>query len=268
MVEEWPSGDQLDTGTPNVARVWDFYLGGKDNFAADRKAAELLNQACQRVGAPTGAEVARENRAFLGRAVTYLASRGIDQFIDLGAGLPTRRNVHEIAQAVNPAARTVYVDYDPLVVSHGRALLADTPQTIMIRADVRGTSSLLEDPALRDHLDLRRPVAVLLVAVLHLLPDDEQPAKIVTEIRDRLAPGSCLALTHVSSDSRPSAATVVAAEFTRLGVTTPFPVPSPRSAGSLTGGTWSSRVWCFPHGGGRTRTTGSRDRTPGGCTPA
>jgi O-methyltransferase involved in polyketide biosynthesis len=201
--------------------MWDFYLGGKDNFAADRKAAELLNQACQRVGAPTGAEVAQENRTFLGRAVTYLASRGIDQFIDLGAGLPTRRNVHEIAQAVNPTARTVYGDYDPLVVSHGRALLADTPQTIMIRADIR-SAAVLDDPALRDHLDLRRPVAVLMIAVLHLLPDDEQPAKIVAEIRDRLAPGSTLALTHVSSDSRPSAATVVAAEFTRLGVTTPL----------------------------------------------
>ncbi|GAA3914195.1 SAM-dependent methyltransferase [Actinoplanes auranticolor] len=222
MADQQPGGDTIDSGTPNVARVWDYQLGGKDNYQVDRDAAEQLNQACQAAGAPTGREVARENRAFIRRAVTYLARQGIDQFIDLGAGLPTQGNVHQIARTINPGARTVYVDYDVLVAVHGRALLADNPETIMIRADVRDPDAVVSHPELRAHLDLGRPIAVLMVALLHLFTADEAPAGIVARFREALAPGSYVVITHVSRDSRPEAAGKLAAEFKRLGVTTPL----------------------------------------------
>src|SRR5688572_17123812 len=171
--EQLNDGPVLDSTTPNTARIWDYQLGGKDNFEADRHATELLNKACRDVGAPDGRDVARVNRAFLRRAVRYLAdSVGIDQFLDLGAGLPTRGNVHEIARQMNPDARTVYVDYDPMVLAHARALLADNVETIAIQADVREPDAIVGDPELRAHLDLDRPVAVLFVAVLHLMTDD------------------------------------------------------------------------------------------------
>lgn len=222
---------KLDSSTPNTARIWDWQLGGKDNFESDRRAAEALNQACRSVGAPDGRDVARVNRAFIHRAVRYLAaSAGIDQFLDLGAGLPTRGNVHEIAQQVNPGARTVYVDNEPMVATHGRALLADNPETLIVEADVREPDALLATQGLREHLDLSRPVAVLFVAVLHLLPDDEDPAGIVARIRDALAPGSFVAMTHVTGDGRPEAAEAVASLFKSLGVSTPL---IPRGAGQI-----------------------------------
>ena len=206
-----PAHGGIDMSVPNVARVWDYQLGGKDNFAVDRAAADALNHACRAVGAPDGTVVARENRDFITRAVRYLAGpAGISQFIDIGAGLPTQGNVHHIAQQVNPDARVVYVDYDPLVLVHGRALLADNANTTVITADLRGL------------IDLTRPVAVLLVAVLHLLPDDEKPAGIVAHLRDALASSSYLAVTHVTGDARPDLADKVAAEFTRLRITTPL----------------------------------------------
>src|SRR6266545_5532226 len=171
VIHDNPAPTGVDTNTPNVARVWDYQLGGKDNFAADRAAADALNEACRRVGAPDGRVVARENRDFLGRAVRYLAGpAGIRQFIDIGAGLPTQGNVHQIAQQVNPDAVVVYVDYDPLVLVHGRALLADNAHTIVIHADAREPDDILTRPDLRALIDLDQPVAVLLVAVLHLLP--------------------------------------------------------------------------------------------------
>jgi hypothetical protein len=137
----------FDTSIPNVARVWDYQLFGKDNYAADRAAAEALNEACRRVGAPDGRVVARENRDFIGRAVSYLAGpAGVSQFIDIGAGLPTQGNVHQVAQKVNPDAKVVYVDYDLMVLAHARALLADNPNTIVIAADLRRPAELLTDP--------------------------------------------------------------------------------------------------------------------------
>lgn len=218
----------LDSTTPNTARIWDYQLGGKDNFEADRQVTELLNKACRDVGAPDGRDVAQVNRAFLRRAVRYLAGPvGIDQFLDLGAGLPTRGNVHEIARQVNPDARTVYVDYDRMVLAHARALLADNKETTVIQADVRDPEAIVDNPELRKHLDLGRPVAVLFVAVLHLLTEEEAPAGVVARIRDALAPGSYLAITHVTGDSHPEAATAVAALFRSMGVSTPL-VPRPR----------------------------------------
>src|SRR5262249_25965848 len=159
--------------------------------------------ACQRVGAPDGRVVARENRDFIARAVSYLAGpAGISQFIDIGAGMPTQGNVHQIAQKVNPDAKVVYADYDPMVLAHGRALLADNPNTLGITADLRRPDEILTDPELGGLIDLTRPVAVLLVAVLHLLTDDENPAGIVSHLRDALARGSYLGLTHFTGDVR------------------------------------------------------------------
>jgi SAM-dependent methyltransferase len=223
VTDDQPANGKIDTTTPNVARVWDYQLGGKDNFAVDRAAADALNKACRAVGAPDGTVVARENRDFIRRAVSYLAGpAGISRFIDIGAGLPTQGNVHHIAQKVNPDAKVVYVDYDPLVLAHGRALLADNDNTTVIPADLRQPDEILDNPDLRGLIDLTQPVAVLLVAVLHLLPDDEKPAAIVAHIRDALAPGSYLALTHVTGDARPELAAKVADEFARLRITTPL----------------------------------------------
>jgi len=223
VIDDHPAPTGLSMKTPNVARVWDYQLGGKDNFAPDREAAEALNDACRRVGAPDGRVVARENRDFIGRAVRYLAGpAGIRQFIDVGAGLPTQGNVHQIAQQVNPDAVVVYVDYDPLVVVHGRALLADNANTVVIQADAREPDHILTHPELGEVIDLDQPVAVLLVALLHLLPDDENPTRIVTHLRDALAPGSYLAITHFTGDARPDLAAKIAEEFARLRITTPL----------------------------------------------
>jgi SAM-dependent methyltransferase len=218
----------VDVTVPNVARVWDYQLGGKDNFAPDRAAAEAINEACRRAGVPDGRVVARESRDFIGRAVRYLAGQaGIRQFVDIGAGLPTQGNVHQVAQQVNPDAAVVYVDYDPVVLAHGRALLADNPRTTVVQADLRRPDDILNHPDLRGLIDLDRPVAVLLVAVLHLFPDDQDPFGIVAHLRDALAPGSYLAITHTTSQTRPDMAARIAEEFARLRVTTPL-VPRSR----------------------------------------
>ncbi len=219
----------IDTTVPSAARMWDWYLGGKDNFAADRAAAEGLAEICRRAGAPTGREIALEGRAFLIRTVTTLAQAGVTQFIDLGAGLPTQGNVHQIAQATNPLTRVVYVDNDPIVVVHGQNLLAtDQGTTAAIAGDLRRPLDVLTDAEVLRLIDFDRPVGVLLVAVLHLLTDEENPAHVVAQIRDSLPPGSYLVLSHVTGDARPGLAARVAAEFASRGVSTPL-VPRSRA---------------------------------------
>ncbi|GAB3890682.1 MULTISPECIES: SAM-dependent methyltransferase [Microbispora] len=198
-----PETGLLNLSTPNVARMYDYYLGGKDNFAADRQAAERVMAA-----APITREIARANRAFLGRSVRYLAGEaGIGQFLDIGAGLPTRENVHQVAQDANAAARVVYVDNDTVVLSHARALLATDTQTRVILGDVRKPGDILTHPDVRDLLDLSRPVAVLLVAVLHFVPDHEDPYGAVRTLADAMAPGSFLVISHV--EHRPELAGAV-----------------------------------------------------------
>lgn len=181
----------VDMTVPSVARVYDALLGGKDNFAVDRAVRDKLMEIT-----PGGADVPLYNRAVLGRGVRYLASQGIDQFIDLGAGLPTVQNTHEVAQSVNPQARVVYVDIDPMVLAHGRALLAENQNTTVITADFCDPDSVLNHPDLRAVIDLDRPVGLLMVAVLHHLDDSQHPGQLVARYRDAVVSGSHLFITH------------------------------------------------------------------------
>ncbi|GLW10679.1 hypothetical protein Misp01_58070 [Microtetraspora sp. NBRC 13810] len=183
----------IDPNVPSVARIYDFLLGGKDNFAADRAAAAKLMELT-----PNVREGVRANRRFLSRAVRFLTQSGIRQFLDIGAGLPTQENVHQVALRAAPDSRVAYVDNDPIVLTHGRALLADNDRTIVVHGDLRDPGAVLDDPLISGHLDFDRPVAVLLLAVLHFIPDDGVAEKIVATLRQRLAPGSALAITHLS----------------------------------------------------------------------
>jgi S-adenosyl methyltransferase len=192
-----PTG--VDPSTPNVARMYDYALGGKDNFAVDR---ELMEQLYTVV--PYGARPALENRAFLGRAVRFLANTGIRQFLDIGSGLPTKGNVHEVAQTVAPEARVVYVDYDPVAVAHSNALLAHTDTATSIQADMRQPESILDSPKVRRLIDFAQPMAVLLIAMLHLLPNQQHPAEITARFRQAMAPGSYLVLSHITSHQQPA----------------------------------------------------------------
>ncbi|ACZ85027.1 SAM-dependent methyltransferase [Streptosporangium roseum] len=192
---------EVDPTTPSVARMYDYYLGGKDNFIADREAAERVIAIV-----PAIREFTRDNRDFLIRVVTHLAEQGIKQFLDIGAGLPTQRNVHEVALEVAPDARIVYVDNDPVVLAHARALLADNPGTIVVQADLRDPGSILDHPEVRAHLDYTRPFAILLLAILHFLPDDEEAAEVVGRLRRALPPGGYLAVSHAVAGTSSSEA--------------------------------------------------------------
>jgi O-methyltransferase involved in polyketide biosynthesis len=191
-----PAG--VDTSVPSIARIYDYLLGGKDNFACDREVGEQLKQAV-----PDVLTMAAQNRAFLGRVVTYLAKHGVDQFVDIGTGLPTQNNVHQVAQSVDPDARVVYVDNDPIVLAHARALLAENRNTIAIEGDLHNPKDILASPELRAMIDLDRPVAFLLVGILYFMTDEEQPFDIVNELKTAMSPGSYLAISHVVSDDAP-----------------------------------------------------------------
>jgi SAM-dependent methyltransferase len=191
----------FDVTKPHSARVYDYYLGGKDHFAADRQTAEKAMQSW-----PAVRTAVRENRAFLGRAVRYLAGEaGIRQFLDIGTGLPSADNVHEVAQAAAPESRVVYVDNDPIVLAHARALLTSGPRgrTAYIEADLREPEKILASQAVAETLDLSRPVALMLVAVLHFLVDADDPARVVAALLGALAPGSYLVASHVTPEHDP-----------------------------------------------------------------
>jgi len=189
--------DDVDIERPSAARMYDYYLGGSHNFAADRELAQAAIQAW-----PETPHMCRANRAFLRRAVTLLAEHGVDQFLDLGSGIPTVGNVHEIVQAVNPGARTAYVDSDPVAYAHGIALLQNVPNAIFLQADLRDPESVLA-PALTGFLDLSRPVAVLMLMTLHFVPEQDDPNGIVAAYRDATVPGSYLVLSHGTNEYRP-----------------------------------------------------------------
>ncbi len=186
----------FDTSVAHPARVYDYWLGGKDNFAADREAAERVIAV-----RPSIRRDIRENRAFLRRAVAYLAAEaGLRQFLDIGTGIPTSPNVHEIVQGIAPDARIVYVDNDPIVLAHARALLASTPEgvTAYVDADLRDQGKILAEAART--LDLSQPVAVVLVGIMHLISDDEDPFGIAARLMAPMAPGSYLVMSHPASD--------------------------------------------------------------------
>jgi hypothetical protein len=186
----------FDTSVAHIARVYDYWLGGKDNYAADRKAGDVVIETYPGIVASV-----RANRAFLARAVRYLAAEaGIRQFLDIGTGIPAANNTHEVAQAVAPEARVVYVDYDPVVLAHARALLASHPSgaTDYIDADLRDYRKILGGAA--KTLDFGQPVAVMLIAIMHLIGDEDDPYGIVSGLMAAVPPGSYLALSQVASD--------------------------------------------------------------------
>lgn len=186
----WAPGD-IDLERPSVARVYDYWLGGAHNFAADRAVGQRALEFM-----PELRNVILNHRAFLRRAVRYLLDRGVRQFLDLGSGIPTVGNVHEIAHAADPSAKVVYVDMDPVAVAHSRSLLSSEEWVTVLQADVRDPATVLASTEVNDLLDFDEPVAVLMIALMHFVSDDEDPLGIIGGYRDRLAPGSFLAISH------------------------------------------------------------------------
>ncbi|WP_214323227.1 SAM-dependent methyltransferase [Nonomuraea sediminis] len=217
MSEEWaPKG--VDPTVPNPARVYDYLLGGKDNFKADRDVAEGVLRVL-----PETRQATRMYRRMVGRFVEYLVGQGVRQFLDLGSGLPTHQNVHEVAP---PDARVVYVDNDPVVCTHGRALLAEPDRVVMVEADARDVDGILIEA--RKHLDLEQPVAVLMLFLLHFVPDEQDPYAMVAAYRDALVPGSYLVISHTAGDTDPERMGRLVDNYRQTG--TPF---RPRSAAEI-----------------------------------
>ncbi|GAA2804105.1 SAM-dependent methyltransferase [Crossiella cryophila] len=189
----------VDVERPSAARIYDYYLGGGYNFESDRqfarKAISLL---------PSLPMIAQQNRVFLRRAVRFCVQNGIRQFLDIGSGIPSVGNVHEVARQVDPAARVVYVDNEPVAVAHSRMMLAQDPQTAVVQADVRDPESILDSPEVRRLIDFDEPVAVLMVALLHFIPHADEPKAFLAQYRDAMAPGSFLALSHATLEHQPA----------------------------------------------------------------
>ena len=195
--ESWiPPG--VDAERANVARVYDALLGGSHNFAVDRDVASALPAI-----EPSSRDAARANRQFLGRAVRFLVKAGIRQFLDIGSGVPTLGNVHEIAQAEAPDTRVVYVDTDPVAIAHSRSILAGNDRATIVHADLREPDVILSHPEVTRLIDFDRPVALLLVAVLHFITDEERPGDLVRRLAGALAPGSYLTISHGTLEGRP-----------------------------------------------------------------
>jgi hypothetical protein len=184
----------IDTSKPSSARIYDYALGGKDNFAVDREAFAVMTQSF-----PDYPNLAQANRGFLVRAVEFMTEAGIDQFVDLGTGIPTSPNVHEIAQRIQPGARVVYIDNDPIVMTHNRARRAAWPGVVTVQHDIREPDKILGDEVVKQFMDFDRPVGLLMVAVLHFV-GDELTKPIVTRFRDAMAPGSYLAASVATSE--------------------------------------------------------------------
>lgn len=188
----------VDTDRPSGARVYDYFLGGAHNFAVDRELAEAISAMTPDIG-----DTMRANRAFLRRAVRYLVGEGVTQFLDIGSGIPTVGNVHEVALAADPSATVVYVDVDPVAVAHSRAILDGHPRTAVLQADARDVDRILGDPDVGRLLDRSRPVALLMLGVLHFVPDEDDPAGVVARLAEGLAPGSAVALVNATHEDQP-----------------------------------------------------------------
>ena len=194
--QDWIPQD-VDISVPSIARTYDFMLGGAHNFAADREVGVQIERAM-----PGLRQAARVNRAFLGRAVRFMMAQGIRQFLDIGSGIPTVGNVHEIAGQVDPACRVVYVDRDPIAVAHSELMLANDDSAAIVRADMRDPEGIFAAPEARRLLDLDEPLGLLMLLMLHWVPDESDPMGLLARYRDRLAAGSYLAITHVTDDDQ------------------------------------------------------------------
>lgn len=207
---------EINTNAPQSARVYDYWLGGKDHFPADRALGDAIAEAL-----PTIRTQVRAQRAFLGRAVRYLTrDAGVRQFLDIGTGIPSAGNVHDVAQEIAPESRVLYVDNDPIVLAHARALMSGTPQgsVAFIQADLREPEAILGDPAVAGTLDLAEPVGLVLIGVMHHLRDDDDPRRIVATLVDALAPGSYLVLSQSTPDFDPDAMGALAAASEQGGI--------------------------------------------------
>lgn len=194
---DWAS-DDIPFDKPSAARMYDYYLGGHHNFEIDRRMAEQAIAMW-----PDLPLIMQVNRAFLRRAVTYLVDQGIDQFLDIGSGIPTIGNVHEVAQRGNPQARVIYVDVDPITVAHSEAILQGTPNVAVLQGDIRQPSPILDHPKVRHVLDFDKPIAVLLVAVLHFVSDDADIRRALHTLHDAMASGSYIVIAHASNEDKP-----------------------------------------------------------------
>jgi hypothetical protein len=197
--------DPIGVRFPNTARVWNYHLRGKDNFAVDRQAAEAVEAMSMKIGVPLAADTAIEGRHLLQRMVDYMLGQGIRQFLDLGSGLPSMANTHQIAHRTAPEARVVYIDIDPMVSTHASALMAG-PNVVTLRADLRDPAQVLGDPQVRDLLDFTQPVGVMFACVLHCLWDKEDPWAVVRQFRDAVPSGSYVALSHMTNETHPEGA--------------------------------------------------------------
>jgi SAM-dependent methyltransferase len=199
------SDDPVGVRYPNTARIWNYQLGGKDNFAVDRQASDAANAMVRGLGVPDGAASALESRHLLQRMVDYMVGQGVRQFLDLGSGLPNMANTHQIAHRLAPEARVAYADIDPMVSTHAAALMAG-PRVVTLRADLREPEQVLGSEQIRDLLDFGQPIGLIFMCVLHCLWDSEDPWKVVRQFRDTVVPGSYLALTHMTNEAHPEAA--------------------------------------------------------------
>jgi hypothetical protein len=207
--QDWvPLG--IDTNVPSMARVYDYILGGAHNFAADRQVGSQIEKLVP--GLPS---VARLNRRFLGRAVNFLMDQGVRQFLDIGSGIPTVANVHEVAQERDPAARVVYVDKDPVAVAHSELMLVNNKNAAIVQADMRDPEAVLSSPTVARLLRLDEPVGLLMLLMLHWVPDEDDPHKLVARYRDALPSGSFIVMTHVAKDQIDESAGQAAAVVNR-----------------------------------------------------
>jgi hypothetical protein len=202
--------DGVETDRPSVARLYDYFLGGQHNFAADREMGRQLLAA-----EPNARHIVAENRAFLGRAVRFLLASGVRQFLDLGSGIPTQDNVHEIAQRGDRSARVVYVDNDPVAVAHSRQILRGNPSASAICADLRTPGEVTSHPEVRRLIDMQAPVGLLMVTVLHFVPDADDPFQVTSRYASWLPAGSYLAISHATHEAAPAAAAQVKEIYTR-----------------------------------------------------
>jgi hypothetical protein len=212
--DDHPSAS-IDTSKPSVARMYDYYLGGKDNYQVDRDAVAQVAQAM-----PEVRQLMQENRAFLRRAVRYMASQGIRQFLDIGSGLPTQQNTHQVAQEITPDARVVYVDNDPVVLAFGRALLATDDNTTVAAADMRNPADVLEHPETRKLIDFDEPVGVLMIGMISFLTIEDRSI-VMGALRDALVSGSYFTATHATTDGK---SPDVAAQVEAIYTATPSPI--------------------------------------------